>query len=91
MNNNLEIISTILKNFLPALKTQTLFNARVATKTMKFHNCVMKNAFKNYINDITQFSNLCFILIHDNHLVNNGMCQFLIKMNMLPSFFILLV
>lgn len=90
MNNNLEIISTLLKNFLPALKTQTLFNARIATKMMKFHNCVMKNAFKNYINDITQFSNLCFVLTHDTYLVNNGLCHFLIKMNMLPSFLILL-
>ena len=91
MNNSLEIISSLLKNFLPALKTQTLFNARIATKMMKFHNCVMKNAFKNYINDITQYSNLSFVLIHDTHLVNNGMCQFLVRMNMLPSFLILLV
>ena len=87
----MEIISNLLKNFLPALKTQTVFNARIATKMMKFHNCVMKNAFKNYINDITQYEKLSFVLIHDTHLVNNGMCQFLIKMNMLPSFLILLV
>lgn len=80
-----------MKNLLPAVKTQTLFNARIATKMMKFHNCVTKNAFKPYINEITQYSNLSFVLLHDTHLVNNGMCQFLIKMNMLPSFFILLV
>lgn len=73
------------------MKTQTLFNAKTSSKQLKFHNCVSKHALKNYLAEISIFSNLVFVIQHDGHLVNEGMSKFLSKMNLLPSILIILV
>ena len=81
----------MLKNFLPLLISQLLFNGKMVTGELKFEDCVTKTFFKDKLQSIGIMSQLVTILKHDNYVITRDLSLLMKKMNLVPALAICLV
>ena len=81
----------MLKNSLPILVSQLLFNGRMVTGELKFEECVAKLFLKDRLQGIGMMNQLVSILKHDNFVLSHGMSILFKRLNFLPALAICMV
>jgi hypothetical protein len=80
-----------LKNFLPILISQLLYNGKASTGELKFEECITKGIFKDQLQNTGIMSHLVNILKHDCLVITREMSSLFKKMNLIPAFTVCLV
>lgn len=81
----------MLKNFLPVLVSQLLYNGKSATGELKFEECISKGFFKDQLQNTGIMSHLVTILKHDCSVITRELSSLFKKMNLIPALTVCLV